>query len=233
MRKIALSKRLDIRPAGKRLRDSEVITFRQGDAIHEYVRQRFVDNHSDKVYGKWMCACKKTVTVPMIHSQLADKHDCPNCGVRPYRYVEIGIPDDEYGLVGSPDLLLYLSQYRAFHVTEIKSISGKGFAELVRAMPDHIIQVVFYWHLMKRAGHTLTDKVSIFYVNKEWSFKNPFQEFLIDAAGAEKRLLPYIEDLQDLNAYVGGDNDRLPVKTCPKIDAPAAKDCPVRVTCFQ
>lgn len=234
LRQIALVKSMDARPAGRKLRDSEVITFRQGDAIHDFVKQRFVDNHSSSVFGKWACVCGKKVTSPMLHSQVHDKHTCEVCGVVPYRYVEVPIIDKEYGLVGNPDLLLYLSQYSAYHVTEIKSMNKDQFEELLRPVPDHILQVTFYWHLMKRAGRRLTDRPSILYVNKAWSFKNPYKEFLVDAVAAEKRLRPYIEDLMQLNAYVGGeDGAELPPRTCPKVDSPAAKDCPVRVRCFQ
>lgn len=234
LRQIALVKRLDIRAAGKRLRDSEVLTFRQGDAIHDFVRQRFIDNHPAVVFGRWACPCKKTTTAPMLRSQLSGKHECPSCGQMPFSYVEVGLPDEEYGLIGSPDLLLYLAPHRAYHVTEIKSISGKGFAELARAIPEHIIQVVFYWHLMRRAGRPVTDKVSILYVNKEYSFKNPYREFLLDAAENEKRIMPLIEDLMTLNRYVAGEEGaELPYRACGTLDAPGAKDCPVRVSCFQ
>lgn len=232
LRQIALAKSLDMRPAVRRLRDSEALTFRQGSVIHDFVRDRLAENHPEVVFGKWRCVCGHTTVNPQAYSRLSTAAECARCGQRPSRYVELDIQDDEYGLVGSPDVLMYMERYKAIHVGEIKSMAGKSFAELARPLPDHVIQVVFYWHLMRRAGYTLTDKVSIFYVNKEYSYKNPYREFLLDAAAEESRLDPYIEELQRYNAYMRGDIDELPLRLCPRIDAPDAKNCPVRVSCF-
>jgi len=233
LRQLALVKRLDARPPGRRLRDSEVITFRQGDAIHDFVRQRFVENHPESAFGRWSCPCKKTITAPMLHSQITGRHTCPHCGIVPYRYEEVPIPDEEYGIVGNPDFLMYLAKYAAYHVTEIKSINGDDFKELVRPIPDHIIQVLFYWKLMHKAGRPLTDKVSILYVNKAWSFKNPYREFLVDVPGNIHRLDKYIEDALIYKQSIADESAPLPYRPCPKIDAPSAKDCAVRVSCFQ
>lgn len=233
MRQLALIKRLDTRPPGRRLRDSEVITFRQGEVMHDFVRQRFAENHPDESFGRWSCVCKKTITQPMVYSHLASKAKaCEHCGTVPYKYEEVPVPDREYGLVGNPDFLLFLHRLKAYHVTEIKSIAGDAFAELARPIPDHVIQVVFYWHLLKRAGRKLTDKVSILYVNKAWGFKSPYKEFLVDAVKEERRLQPYIEDLLRYKGAVADPSADLPPKLCGKIDAPDAKECAVRVACF-
>lgn len=232
LRQIALSRDVGLRPSVRDLRDSEAITFRMGSALHDMVRDRFAENAKSTIYGRWRCPCAHTTTDARTLETVGKKHTCTKCGHVPFIYVEVEIEDDEYGLTGSPDLLLLLPEVSALHVVEIKSISGKGFTELSRAMPDHVIQCLFYWHLMKRARKKITDKISILYVNKEYSFKDPYREFVIDAAAAEHRLADYIEDLKAFRSYVGGNGGPLPYRGCPTIGSPAAKDCSVRVSCF-
>lgn len=228
VRKIALMELLNQRHPQEVIRDGQGITFAIGDALHDYVKGRFIAGHPDKVFADWSCLCGET-RERALYSQR--KAVCPSCNTPTSKHNEIPFIDDEFNLGGNPDVLLYLDQYGAYYVVEIKSISGKGYDELVRPMPDHVVQVTFYWYLLKKLGYPVVDRVSILYVNKEFSFKMPYKEYMIEPS-VERTLGPYLEDLEALKvARAGG---ALPPRTmCGTATAPMAKKCPVCVSCFQ
>jgi len=230
IRKLALSKRMNVKLPPERIYDGLGLTFAQGDAIHDYIKARIATGHPELMYGTWSCKCGRTST-PEPTTLASSTQTCPHCLTPVNQYHEIRVVDPEYGVTGSPDVLMLLDRFDVFHITEIKSINGEAFKELVRPLPDHILQVVFYWHLMNRAGYSLTDRVSILYSNKAYSFKSPYKEFVIDARAEVHRLEPYIEDAKAFKiALAGGE---LPVRSmCATRDTPDAKKCPMADMCF-
>lgn len=228
VRRIVLMERMGVRQPAERLADGQGITFAIGDALHAYITQRFIEGHPSKVYAAWGCACGATKKKGLFEK--VSKRTCDDCGTALTKHHEISFPHPDLPLTGSPDLILYLDEYGAYFVTELKSMSGAQFKELTRPMPDHVIQVVFYWHILKACKLPLVDKVSIVYINKEFSFKNPYKEFLIDPQ-QEGLLEAYLEDIDSVvTARAGG---ALPVRSfCAKVDSPEAKKCPVAVSCF-
>lgn len=228
VRKLALMDLLKQRHPEEVIRDGQGITFAIGDALHDYVKSRFIAGHPDKVYADWKCTCGAVVERAIYNQR---KAVCEACGTKVHKHSEIPFVDDEFNLGGNPDLLLYLDQYGAYYIIEIKSISAKGYEELVRPMPDHVVQVTFYWYLLKKLGFPVVDRVSILYTNKEFSFKFPYKEYMIKPS-IDRTLAPYLEDLTALTAAKEG--GPLPMRTmCGSATAPAAKKCPVCVTCFQ
>lgn len=227
-RRIVLSERLNIRPPTEKIVEGQGITFAIGDAVHKYITQRFIKGHPDKVYAEWVCACEQTKKIGVFSK--VSKSSCEHCGTRLTNHREVPFAHPELPLTGSPDLVLRMDDHGAYFLAELKSISATQFKELVRPQPDHVIQIVFYWHILKANDWPLVDKVSILYANKEFSFKLPYKEFLVDPQ--EPGLLdPYMADIQAVqDARDGGP---LPPRTfCQSIDSAEAKKCPVCVACF-
>lgn len=229
LRKIALTEREQMPMPTGALMDGQAITFAQGTALHDHVKGRLVKGHPDKVYGTWSCVCKNVHVGPCLRIDVPDT-PCPNCNTPATEYNELELKDDELLVTGSPDVTLVLRK-GVFTAMEIKSINGKDFATLERPIPDHIMQVTFYWLLFKRLGYNVTNKISILYVNKEYSFKSPYQEFVLDATETVKRLDPYLETTREFVAFRNGGD--LPCRThCANINSQDAKKCHVAVICF-
>ena len=229
LRRIALSEREQMPMPTGVLMDGQAITFSQGTALHDHVKGRLTGGHPDKVYGTWTCACRNLHLGPCLRSDVPDT-PCPNCNTKATNYNELELVDEELLVTGSPDVTLVLRK-GVFTAMEIKSINGRDFADLARPIPDHIMQVTFYWLLFKRLGYNVTNKISILYVNKEYSFKSPYREFVVDAVTAEKRLEPYLTAAREFAAFREG--GPLPCRThCANENSQDAKKCHVAYVCF-
>lgn len=227
VRKIALMRRMNMRHPQEVVYDGLGITFAIGEALHDYVKARFVAGHPDKVWAKWSCVCGEEEYTGLFSDRPST--ECSVCGTPVATHNEVPFVHPGYKLSGSPDLLLLLPQHDAFLVTEIKSMAAERWKELCRPLPDHVVQVALYWHIMKHCGFTLVDRCSILYVNKEFSYKLPYKEFFIDPEAVD--LSEYWEDLEEL--LVSDKGGALPQrKICGSDTAPEARKCPVRVTCF-
>lgn len=227
LRKIILMERLGQRHPQEKIMDGRGVTFAIGDALGAFVTRRIAAGHGDKLWANWKCRCGETSWKGLL--QKARTFTCEVCDTPLEQHNEVAFRDDEWTLTGSPDLILYMDQYGAYYITELKSISGEQWKELVRPIPDHVIQVTFYWHLLHRAGWPLVNRCGVLYTNKEFSFKSPYKEFMVDPM--QGRLEPYLKDLQAFKeGREGGD---LPARTmCASIDSASTKACPVAVTCF-
>ena len=233
MRKLALSEQLHKHMPPQSISDSMGLTFAQGTAIHDYVKLKFISGHSDKMYGKWACLCGSLVTEPMLHSEIPQR-ECPECGTAPKNYRELDLADMELGVVGSPDVILYLSDLEAYYPVELKSITYDDWKEMVRPKPDHVLQVVFYWLLLQRAGYSVPNQVSIVYVSKGFVFKSPYKEFVIQidsVEDAEERLESYLEDAKALKEFRDG-GELPPRSICTNKSCKEAKECHVALACF-
>lgn len=232
LRKIALVDMLGIPPAPQNLRLTDLLTFAQGDAIHDVLKANAVRAGSNMVWGGWSCKCEATkVPEPCLHSEVDSERRCPACKGAIDVYQEVPTTNSEYEVVGNPDLILYMREQNALHITELKSIAHDAWKELVRPQPDHVIQVLFYWFLMREAGYRLTNRVSIMYATKGWIFSgSPTKEFVIDAVSQMDRLAPYLQDAAAVKASRAGGG--LPPRVCPSESAPDAKKCEVCKSCF-
>lgn len=232
LRRIALMDMLDMPETAQRLSFTDSLTFAQGDAIHNVVRERAVQGSPDMVWGRWSCLCGASKTKePSVFSAREENKTCPDCKQELNVYTEVSMFDKEYMIVGNPDLVLYMPEEDALHVTELKSISHDAWKELTRPLPDHVLQALFYWFLMKRKGYRLTDRVSILYITKGWMFSGePYKEFTFDAPSQEHRLNTFLEDaLAVKSSRAGG---KLPHRICAVENAPTAKKCDVCKSCF-
>lgn len=228
LRKIILMERLKLRHPNEVITDGRGITFAIGDALHDYVTARFIKGHPSKVWAEWSCVCgatKQRGLFSAVHTKT-----CDTCSGSLVKHNEVAFPDDELMLTGSPDIVLYMDEYGGYYLVEIKSMAGTGWKELTRPVPDHVVQLTFYWNILRRAGWPLVSRCSILYANKEFSFKSPYKEFMIDPQ-AEGVLDTYLAGLAAFR--IAREGGALPPRTfCSTQDSTGAKTCPVSVSCF-
>lgn len=233
IRKIALREQQHLPPAQQVLTLMDTLTFSVGDTIHDVVKERTVAGSPSEVWGNWQCECKTMTTEsPCLFSEVDHSATCTACGGPYAKYVEVPMRDDELRIVGTPDLILYLQRLSALYVTELKSISHDQWKEMVRPLPDHVLQVLFYWFLMRRLGYRLVGRVSIMYVTKGYVFGgSPVKEFTFDPREIIGRLDPYLEEAAALRKFRA--DGTLPVRImCANDRSPDAKKCDMCSSCF-
>lgn len=233
IRKKALVETHNVPIPVQRLSLTDAMTYRQGDAIHDVLKERAVQGAPAQVWGKWRCRCGSLrVEEPCTFDKVDQGLLCEKCDQPAKTYEETEFLDDELNILGHPDLILYLPDLAAYYVTELKSISHEQFKELTRPKPDHVIQVIFYWYLMHRKGMPLVDTVSVLYATKGYVFKGkPYLEFTINVKAALKNLDPYLDDARAiLRARTTGE---LPPRVyCAAKESPDARACEVAGLCF-
>jgi hypothetical protein len=232
-RKIAIAAKYGTPVRPSRLSIFDRVVYAIGDAIHDTIKKIATEGAPDRVWGKWKCQCGHLYhEEPCLQSEIDPEDICELCHTGSVYYQEVSIFNDEYNIVGNPDLLLYLSEVDAFHVTELKSIAHEAWAELVRPLPEHVLQVIFYWFLMAMAGYRLTDRISVVYITKGYQFKgDAHKEFMLDPTKELHRLLPYLEDARA--AKLSATEERYPArKLCSNEFSTLAKKCEVCTTCF-
>lgn len=233
VRKIAIVEQHKMVRQPQQIGIMDLLTYSVGDTIHDVIKGRASVGGPSVVWGNWTCACKTTKTEkPCLKSEVDPRQVCPACGGGLHTYTEVPIRDEDLKIVGTPDLLLHLNDYNALYVTELKSISQKQFDELTRPQPDHVIQILFYWYLLRRAGYRITNKVSVFYVTKGYMFKgSPYVEFVIDAEESVHRLDPYLETARELKTF--RETGALPKRiVCSSDRSPEARKCEACNVCF-
>ena len=233
VRKIALSDKFGtpIRPTRLSLFDR--IVYAVGDTIHDVMKLVATEGAPHRVWGKWKCKCGHLFhDDPCLQSEIDPEDICPLCNTACTYYQEASVFNEEYNIVGNPDLLFWIEEVAAFHVIELKSIAEAQFKELARPLPEHVLQVVFYWWLMMESGRKVTDRVSIVYITKGYQFKgDPHKEFMIDPQAELYRLEPYLEDAMRLK--LSRTQEVYPArKACSGEYTTAAKKCEVCQHCF-
>lgn len=236
VRRFAILEQNDIAKPPQRLSLMDLLTFGVGEKIHDVAKERATVGAPTMVWGNWACRCKtmKTLT-PCTFSTLSADARCGACGGGYSEYVEVPMRDDELMVVGTPDLISYLQDFDAYFVSELKSIAHDKWLELVRPVPDHVLQVLFYWYLMKKLGYRMASMVSIMYITKGYIWGGNVttitKEFMIEPAPMIARLEPYLAEARALKA--ARENGGLPPRThCSSAIAPDAKKCDVCSICF-
>lgn len=232
LRKTALleSVGMQTNSAGLSLTDS--LTFAQGDAIHDVLKDRAASGAPNRVWGNWKCRCGTTATTtPLTRSELDASLRCTACKGAVDQYVEVPMRNEQYKIVGTPDLLILMTGQKALYITELKSISHEAWKDLVRPDPDHVMQVLLYWFLMNALGYSLCAQVSIVYATKGWLFgKSPCKEFVFDAQEQQSRVQPFLDEALALKAHREG--GALPIRVCSSPTCSVAKKCELSKTCF-
>lgn len=233
IRKFALSETLGHSKPPQGVSIAAAITYAQGEVIHDVVRARAAVGGPRTVWGNWKCLCGSTRTNTPCFYEVVKDTTCPTCRSSLTTYVEVSMFDRENMIVGNPDLLLWLPDLQALYIEEIKSIAPDAWKELVRPDPDHVIQVLFYWYLMRLNGYRITNRVSIIYFTKGFTFRgDPWKEFTLDAEKEVHRLGLYLEMARQLKAFRAG--GELPNRSadCPTETTTKAKNCEHCRACF-
>lgn len=231
-RMMAIAKHTESNTVTETLRPGIMITFALGSAIGDFVVDSALKIYGpDEVYGGWSCLCgSESVVGTRVH---ANNHaDCPKCSKPLTHYRELLLQDEEYRITGSVDLTLL--QDNALYFVEVKSIAPNRWDDLTGPLPDHTIQVLFYWWLAHKLGYNVHKNVSVLYVTKAWTMRSPYKEYIIDAENSMNRLDDYLEDALRLAPFKRGESSlqSLPIRICPTLASPQAKKCPLASKCF-
>lgn len=232
IRKIALAEHSGHAMPAESISHSMGLTFAQGTAIHDYIKDAFIRAHRSKLYGRWACRCGATCTEHATLYRAVKGDTCETCGGPLDLYEEAILRSASLGVRGAPDVVLHL-EGGALHIVEIKSKAHEQWKELVRPDPDHVIQVLLYWYIARELGWNLSAQVSILYATKGFMFSgSPFREFVLDAEASLPLLADYIEDAQALVAFKN--TGALPRRVrCANIKCSDAKKCHVAMECFE
>lgn len=233
MRQIAIARKYGTPLRPKRLGVFDRITFAIGDAVHDTMKMIATEGGPSAVWGNWKCSCGHLYhTDPCVHAEIDPEDVCELCGTPCNVYQEVPMFNEEYQIVGNPDLMLFLDDVGAFHIVELKSMKHEDFLDLSRPLPEHILQVVFYWFLVAMTGRKVTDRVSIVYITKGYQFKGEaHKEFMIDPRRELHRLEPYLADA--LRAKMSREHEVYPErKVCSGEYTTQAKKCEVCSLCF-
>lgn len=233
VRKKAIVEIHDVSMPVTRLSLMDALTFKVGDTIHDVIKERAVVGGPSLVWGRWRCQCGSIhIKEPRTYAEVDQSVICDNCDTGTDVYEEAEFIDPELRIVGHPDLILFMSNLAAFYVTELKSISHDQFKELVRPKPEHLVQVLFYWYLMRRCGYDVVDSVSVMYITKGYVFKGlPYKEFMFVPSKELKRLDTYLDDARAI--LLSRETGELPPRvTCVSPSAPEARSCEVCKICF-
>lgn len=235
MRKMAIEERFELPIPPQQLSFMDSTTFAQGDAIADVVMRRLGNASREHLWGKWKCKCGHLrIDDPCVLAEVDTDDACERCGTACDTYVEVSQFNDEYKIVGNPDALLYYKQLDAFHIAELKSIAHAQFLELARAKPEHVIQALFYWWIMRNNGINVGRCVSIFYTTKGYVFPgkgDPYKEFSIDAMDSVHRLDDYLADAMSIKTFRAGSSLPPRIK-CASALSPDAKKCSACHLCF-
>jgi hypothetical protein len=230
LRMKALTVRTRQRRHDRYVDESSGVTYAIGHAMQDYIIKRMKASNPGELYGLWKCACGQTEVKAIYQDAIAEV--CHSCGTVPSNYNELRLVDDEYGITGSIDLSLMVD--RAFYFTEIKSMKHELWLELAAIVPDHKIQIMFYYWLARRNAMPIHNKLSALYVSKNNTlFKSPFKEFGFDPRPEyERRLAPSLEEAAAYKAAVNDPAAPLPKKICSSPTGSQAKKCAMCALCF-
>lgn len=227
-RAMALSDTLEIPFTPEIVFDGRGLTFAQGRAIQDYVTGRLKTNAPGKLYGDWRCLCMEERHIGTYEEAKA-KGNCSRCKSPLKNYHELVFHNRKYMIVGSVDLTLI--ENAALYVIECKSINKNDWQELKRPIPDHVIQTILYWYLMREDGYSLNEHASILYVMKEFRIGSPYKEFPINVPSQLHRIQDYLNDARALK-HARARHGIPPRITCASTGSPAAKKCAFMIQCF-
>tara|TARA_R100000808_G_scaffold512_2_gene2698 strand:+ start:16435 stop:17328 length:894 start_codon:yes stop_codon:yes gene_type:complete len=215
-------------------KSSDRVLWAFGRAAENHVRAQFIKamNRED-IYGMWVCDCGEV----KYEGYYYDYKFCGGCGSKAIHYEEVTLFDNEAKIAGNPDLIYKRPDNNKLRVVECKSINRKGFESLDSPKPDHVHQAMGYSKLLKLNGFFVDDAVTIFYVNKEWSFKSPYKEFHVDSNHSHDLVLDMMWDrARVISNTCAMDNplDELPgrLPVCSSCDTSVAKSCECVDLCF-
>jgi len=218
---------------GSRLSPGFELLFENGNAIHDLVRNKFMEKspYGSCVWGDWTCICGETKIVGDFKPSNAK---CSVCGKPVNKYEEHSLWLPEYKIVGHPDLLLKWND--VLYPVEIKTIDRQDivFENINAPLGDHLLQNSVYYWMMRYLKYRVSRNIRFIYVDRGTSTLfsgEPYKEFVTQAAPIE-RIRPlfakakrFIEDVEKENALA----PRLP--RCTDFGCARAKRCDAAAIC--
>lgn len=204
------------------------LVFEQGRAIERFLTDQMKARLPNELYGKWRCPCQHTEFLG-VYTDALDHHKCQRCDQPPLDYNEIEYKDDEYMISGSVDF--HLLRDGALLPVESKSINSTKWKDLIKPDPNHVLQVLTYWHLMERKGLPLHDLALIAYTGKDVYRGFPIKEYPQHASRSMSRIEHLIEEAKEW-AEFRNSGEIPPRRCCTSGRSPKARKCQFVHECF-
>ena len=214
-------------PVVNRWRGAHRVAFAMGRAAETHVRGSLIDGmEPEQLFGCWKCRCGNVRRNMCI---LPSNLRCNVCGSQVDIYREPTLRNEEYRLVGRPDLTLHDAQRNKI-VMECKSISTAGWNNLSSPHAEHLAQALMYRWMYEQAGYAVHDEVILFYVCKDFNWVgSPYREYHIDATSAACVLMVEAALATARECFA---DEVPPNRTCPRPDHHKARACPLATICF-
>lgn len=219
---------LGIQPE-ERVTGAHRVMWKMGRAAEQHLRDTYIQAvNYHGVYGGWKCKCERSKYTGFFDH---NANKCSHCGYQPTEYDELSMVDEETGIVGNPDLVIYFDG--AFYIIEIKSMNKEQFDALEDAVPNHRIQAGGYRRLYQINGLPVHTYGSVIYVKKDFVWGSPYKEQQVNlgAQDVEASLNLMWADAQVITAH-SVDNPP-PREMCRSATCTRAKNCPALLHCFQ
>jgi hypothetical protein len=206
-----------------------------GEWLHNYVRDNFINNsdYKDYVWGDWVCQDCGDVKKECHTTQYNAL--CDKCGSsKPRTYKEIDLFVNALRLSGHPDFLI---KYEGvLYLYEIKTLNKASlpWEELLNPIPEHKLQATIYWHMLKIAGFTVSDKIRFVYLNRDIN-RNMFtrveliKEFEVEPTDWSLAKIAFARAKQAVTAIK---TDIIPPKICSSSSCARALNCNNTTKCF-
>lgn len=201
------------------------VTFKIGRAVEEHIRSAIIAEHGKKnIFAKWSCECGADSRLGLYREAKC------KCGKPLDIFDEPAITDEENGVTGRPDLVLYKD--KTLHIVEIKSMKKDQWDTLEAPLDSHIKQNIFYPYLLDMYNYPVSPVVTFIYCTKDFKYGSPYKEFTIDTS--ETKYIKLREELlaeaKQVRNFIA--NKVSPPRICASEHSPLAKKCKVAFRCF-
>lgn len=221
---------------GQEMRVEETVTgahrvlWAFGRAVEDHVRSQLISGWRSAVYGNWTCVCGGNRHHGFKPASTAQT--CGQCGQVPHIYMEMQIVDDEYRVVGSPDIVVRHED--VWVPVEIKSMNRPDWEDLKKPLAAHVAQAAAYRRLIRDVlGLPVHDDVVVLYCSKDFKWGSPYKEFHVNVGTdiVEARMQALFEKAKSVfDAMAQG---TIPEeRVCGSPAQPRAKKCAVCGPCF-
>lgn len=228
-RQAILMHRMTDRPQ-RRVSSATRVAYAVGHGIHRHVAEQVIAARGGRgVWGNWRCRCGYAGRLGFKPVNLLP---CTRCNGGIVHYNEAHLVDRDRRIEGHPDLILGANE--KLYLVEVKSMAEAQFDRLTGPVHEHLVQALMYRELMISNGYGMADEVILFYVRKQWHYRDlPYKEFVVDATTGLHRLA--VVNCFDVARQVWEalDSNATPPRTlCVSTSSPTARECPVAVRCF-
>lgn len=241
-RKVALVEKHSIK-LRKSVNGAMRVLWKMGKAAEHHIRSQVITSWNyENIIGQWRCPCE-TLTYPGFFKRGVT---CHRCRFEANIYEEFDLVDHSLRICGHPDLLLYVNGEVV--PVEIKSVKynppaskpsdKECFVALSTAsepLPNHAFQVTTYRKMLAdRNTLPISRYAIVYYVAKDYQFKDVYKEFHIDASTGVtlQQVNNRFELVRQLRQEQASGELAPRLGGCGSSDSPMAKNCQVCTTCF-